>query len=207
MTDFETKEFKGNFTTLNSDLKSLKIAKLFELITVNLSQQVVRLLQLEDAIKAAKAAVLPTVLNFDGFSDDEIAEIEKELAKPIPTKWVELFGDVLLRALFEGESQRFFAKAMIDQNGIDRPCIFYGRNKYLPCTPTLYLILDLPDYKQYQNDGGDYKPIIADYLPEHEDMLNEADRKLTKAIIAEWQQQIAQRKAPRILQQLSALTV
>ena len=188
-------------------LKSKKIAEQFFSIPANLAAQVAKLVKLADAIQTAKTTVLPTVLNFDSFSDDEIAEIEKELAKPIPTKWVELFGDVLLRALFEGESQRFFAKAMIDQNGIDRPCIFYGRNKYLPCTPTLYLILDLPDYKEYQADGGDYKPIIADYLPEHEDMLNEADLKLTKAILIEWQRQIAERKAPRILQQLNALTV
>ncbi len=186
-------------------LAAQKLADYFDTLNSELRLKVNQLSDLAKKIEHEKSKVQTSALNFDDFDETEKAEIEKELAQPIPTKWVQLFGDLSLRALFEGETQRFFAKGMIDQNGIERACIFHGKNKYLPCSPVLYLMLNLPNYKVYQANDGTYTADVSDYLPEHEELLKQADRQLTKAIIADWQKQIAESNVPNLLKQLSIL--
>ena len=147
--------------------------------------------QICDSLEMYAPSVPTQVLDWD-----KIDEPTKAILNSYTTeKWAKMFGDdILIKDLFEGETQRFFAKGEIFVNGVNGTYLFYATNLRILCSRNLFDAVNLPNYTDYQAYDNSYKPlkdveILRQKLKEADDRLFQYLLTLTKAkIIAKYKE-------------------
>jgi hypothetical protein len=119
-----------------------------------------------------------------------------------PKDYQDAFGDVTMRSIFEGRTQRIFAKKKLFLFDANTPiyALYYSKGDYIVCFESLYNVLILPPPIRYAGDwtakGGDV------YSQAYEDLVKKADTTLVKKMWAILNKVFTVEKLPLYIQQL-----
>ena len=146
-----------------------------------------------------KAEAAPSPYDLESKDMDFVQKFNAMLDNPIPTKYVEEFGDLTIRQTLEGDTQKFFAKGEMNLFGPTSYYLFSSPKKFMVVAKDFYDLLTLPILKSYTGNWT----AQAGYDSAMENDLERADRNIAQKIIVYLQREFHRALIPLSIQQLS----